>query len=78
MTAVSAFRCAYCYYLNPARKTRPQAPHLPEFSEGKTSLAPSAVALETDQGAPTSSPGTYYVVTASDALPTSAIFTTPF
>lgn len=51
-----AFRCAYCYYLNPARKTRPQAPHLPEFSEGKTSLAPSAVALETDQGAPTSSP----------------------
>lgn len=28
----SAFRCAYCYFLNPARKTRPQAPRLPEFS----------------------------------------------
>ncbi|XP_061767349.1 endoplasmic reticulum junction formation protein lunapark-B isoform X1 [Nerophis ophidion] len=27
-----AFRCAYCYFLNPARKTRPQAPRLPEFS----------------------------------------------
>ncbi|XP_061546988.1 endoplasmic reticulum junction formation protein lunapark-B isoform X1 [Phycodurus eques] len=27
-----AFRCAYCYFLNPARKTRPQAPVLPEFS----------------------------------------------
>ncbi|XP_077350880.1 endoplasmic reticulum junction formation protein lunapark-B isoform X2 [Festucalex cinctus] len=27
-----AFRCAYCYFLNPARKTRPQAPKLPEFS----------------------------------------------
>ncbi|ROL41755.1 Protein lunapark-B [Anabarilius grahami] len=27
-----AFRCAYCYFTNPARKTRPQAPRLPEFS----------------------------------------------
>ncbi|XP_053292441.1 endoplasmic reticulum junction formation protein lunapark-B isoform X1 [Pleuronectes platessa] len=27
-----AFRCVYCYFLNPARKTRPQAPRLPEFS----------------------------------------------
>ncbi|XP_075963577.1 endoplasmic reticulum junction formation protein lunapark-A [Anarhichas minor] len=27
-----AFRCAYCYFLNPARKTRPQAPRLPEVS----------------------------------------------
>ncbi|KAM8860314.1 endoplasmic reticulum junction formation protein lunapark-B isoform 2-T4 [Spinachia spinachia] len=27
-----AFRCAYCYLLNPARRTRPQAPRLPEFS----------------------------------------------
>ncbi|XP_041120324.1 endoplasmic reticulum junction formation protein lunapark-B-like isoform X2 [Polyodon spathula] len=27
-----AFRCAYCYFLNPARKTRPQAPRLPDFS----------------------------------------------
>uniref|UniRef100_A0A8D3EBZ5 Endoplasmic reticulum junction formation protein lunapark n=1 Tax=Scophthalmus maximus TaxID=52904 RepID=A0A8D3EBZ5_SCOMX len=24
-----AFRCAYCYFLNPARRTRPQAPSLP-------------------------------------------------
>ncbi|CAN9500216.1 unnamed protein product [Ophioblennius macclurei] len=27
-----AFRCAYCYFMNPARKTRPLAPKLPEFS----------------------------------------------
>ncbi|XP_040913948.1 endoplasmic reticulum junction formation protein lunapark-A isoform X2 [Toxotes jaculatrix] len=27
-----AFRCAYCYFLNPARKTRPQAPRLPEVT----------------------------------------------
>ncbi|XP_053733738.1 endoplasmic reticulum junction formation protein lunapark-A [Synchiropus splendidus] len=27
-----AFRCAYCYFLNPARKIRPQAPRLPEVS----------------------------------------------
>lgn len=27
-----AFRCAYCFFLNPARKTRPQAPRLPEFN----------------------------------------------
>ncbi|XP_055018542.1 endoplasmic reticulum junction formation protein lunapark-B-like isoform X3 [Boleophthalmus pectinirostris] len=27
-----AYRCAYCYFMNPARKTRPQAPRLPEFS----------------------------------------------
>uniref|UniRef100_A0A4W4FC29 Endoplasmic reticulum junction formation protein lunapark n=1 Tax=Electrophorus electricus TaxID=8005 RepID=A0A4W4FC29_ELEEL len=45
-----AFRCAYCYFLNPARKTRPQAPRLPEFSEGKMSPVPSAAALETEQG----------------------------
>ncbi|XP_071330980.1 endoplasmic reticulum junction formation protein lunapark-A [Trachinotus anak] len=33
-----AFRCAYCYFLNPARKTRPQAPRLPDVtSEMKTS-----------------------------------------
>lgn len=28
----AAFRCAYCFFLNPARKTRPQAPRLPDFS----------------------------------------------
>ncbi|KAL7865610.1 hypothetical protein SRHO_G00108570 [Serrasalmus rhombeus] len=50
-----AFRCAYCYFLNPARKTRPQAPCLSEFSgEGKISQGPSTVALETDPGAPAS------------------------
>ncbi|XP_019378509.1 PREDICTED: protein lunapark isoform X1 [Gavialis gangeticus] len=27
-----AFRCAYCFFLNPARKTRPQAPRLPDIS----------------------------------------------
>ncbi|XP_045911015.1 endoplasmic reticulum junction formation protein lunapark-A isoform X1 [Micropterus dolomieu] len=27
-----AFRCAYCYFLNPARKIRPQAPRLPEVT----------------------------------------------
>ncbi|XP_048341587.1 endoplasmic reticulum junction formation protein lunapark isoform X2 [Sphaerodactylus townsendi] len=27
-----AFRCAYCFFLNPARKTRPQAPRLLDFS----------------------------------------------
>ncbi|XP_048835887.1 endoplasmic reticulum junction formation protein lunapark-A [Brienomyrus brachyistius] len=32
-----AFRCAYCYVLNPARKTRPQAPRLPEFSFERSS-----------------------------------------
>ncbi|XP_059355507.1 endoplasmic reticulum junction formation protein lunapark-A [Carassius carassius] len=44
-----AFRCAYCYFLNPAQKTRPQAPHLPEFTaDTKTSPDPPAVAMETD------------------------------
>uniref|UniRef100_A0A8C6ZUC1 Endoplasmic reticulum junction formation protein lunapark n=1 Tax=Nothoprocta perdicaria TaxID=30464 RepID=A0A8C6ZUC1_NOTPE len=32
-----AFRCAYCFFLNPARKTRPQAPRLPDFSFEKKS-----------------------------------------
>lgn len=43
-----AFRCAYCFFLNPARKTRPQAPRLPEFSfekrqavEGSSSTGPT-------------------------------------
>ncbi|XP_034350941.1 endoplasmic reticulum junction formation protein lunapark isoform X2 [Arvicanthis niloticus] len=42
-----AFRCAYCFFLNPARKTRPQAPRLPEFNfekrqavEGSSSPGP--------------------------------------
>lgn len=44
----AAFRCAYCFFLNPARKTRPQAPRLPEFSfekrqavEGSSSTGPT-------------------------------------
>ncbi|KAJ8788580.1 hypothetical protein J1605_005311 [Eschrichtius robustus] len=40
-----AFRCAYCFFLNPARKTRPQAPRLPEFSfeKGQTLEGSSTV-----------------------------------
>ncbi|KFQ17648.1 Protein lunapark, partial [Merops nubicus] len=34
-----AFRCAYCFFLNPARKTRPQAPRLPDFSFEKKQSA---------------------------------------
>ncbi|NXO20823.1 LNP protein, partial [Cisticola juncidis] len=44
-----AFRCAYCFFLNPARKTRPQAPRLPDFSFEKkrcTELGPEAEPLE--------------------------------
>lgn len=46
-----AFRCAYCFFLNPARKTRPQAPRLQELnldrrprsdSQGSTSVLPVA------------------------------------
>ncbi|XP_036396252.1 endoplasmic reticulum junction formation protein lunapark-B-like isoform X2 [Megalops cyprinoides] len=37
-----AFRCAYCYFLNPARKTRPQAPRLPEFSFERRERSDSA------------------------------------
>lgn len=41
----AAFRCAYCFFLNPARKTRPQAPRLPEFSfeKGQTLEGSSTV-----------------------------------
>ncbi|NXY27666.1 LNP protein, partial [Pomatorhinus ruficollis] len=44
-----AFRCAYCFFLNPARKTRPQAPRLPDFSFEKkrvTELRPETEPLE--------------------------------
>ncbi|XP_040058013.2 endoplasmic reticulum junction formation protein lunapark-A isoform X2 [Gasterosteus aculeatus] len=49
-----AFRCAYCYFLNPARKTRPQAPRLPEVA-GELKVSPdeplpsSAADVEVDQ-----------------------------
>ncbi|XP_070832774.1 endoplasmic reticulum junction formation protein lunapark-A isoform X2 [Chaetodon trifascialis] len=61
-----AFRCAYCYFLNPARKTRPQAPRLPEVT-GELKLSsdapiPSSGADEDDkQSVPetdTQEPGT--------------------
>ncbi|XP_062389832.1 endoplasmic reticulum junction formation protein lunapark-A [Sardina pilchardus] len=49
-----AFRCAYCYFLNPARKTRPQAPRLLEPSAERRMIAdpaanaPAAPAAEPD------------------------------
>ncbi|XP_055763927.1 endoplasmic reticulum junction formation protein lunapark-B isoform X3 [Salvelinus fontinalis] len=55
-----AFRCAYCYVLNHARKTRPQAPRLPEFSFERRmrSESPtperSAASEVTDESAPPS------------------------
>lgn len=33
-----SFRCCYCFYWNPARKQRPQAPRLPSASGGTESL----------------------------------------
>lgn len=58
---LSAFRCAYCYYLNPARKMRPQAPKLPEFSFEKRLRAESSTpgpvhwsASDTEERAPPS------------------------
>uniref|UniRef100_A0A4W5MUC8 Endoplasmic reticulum junction formation protein lunapark n=1 Tax=Hucho hucho TaxID=62062 RepID=A0A4W5MUC8_9TELE len=46
-----AFRCAYCCFLNPARKTRPQAPRLPEVSAEAKNLtdAPVATPPEADE-----------------------------
>ncbi|XP_077469402.1 endoplasmic reticulum junction formation protein lunapark-B isoform X2 [Stigmatopora argus] len=54
-----AFRCAYCYFLNPARKTRPQAPRLPEFSYEKRLRAESPArekcsVTDTEESAPPS------------------------
>ncbi|KAJ8403349.1 hypothetical protein AAFF_G00351210 [Aldrovandia affinis] len=55
-----AFRCAYCYFLNPARKTRPQAPRLPEFSferrdrSESPTPAPSAAPDDDDDNEPPS------------------------
>nr|XP_029503306.1 endoplasmic reticulum junction formation protein lunapark-A-like isoform X2 [Oncorhynchus nerka] len=46
-----AFRCAYCCFLNPARKARPQAPRLPEISAETKILtdAPVATPPEADE-----------------------------
>uniref|UniRef100_A0A7N6A8Y3 Endoplasmic reticulum junction formation protein lunapark n=1 Tax=Anabas testudineus TaxID=64144 RepID=A0A7N6A8Y3_ANATE len=49
-----AFRCAYCYFLNPARKTRPQAPKLPEVTgelkmSSEAALPSSGADMDEDQ-----------------------------
>ncbi|KAH0621514.1 hypothetical protein JD844_022891 [Phrynosoma platyrhinos] len=44
-----AFRCAYCFFLNPARKTRPQAPRLPDFSAEKKQSAETEIMTESLQ-----------------------------
>ncbi|XP_030603843.1 endoplasmic reticulum junction formation protein lunapark-B [Archocentrus centrarchus] len=53
-----AFRCAYCYVMNPARKTRPQAPRLPEFSFEKRlraeSRSPERSGTDTEESTPPS------------------------
>ncbi|XP_007669463.1 endoplasmic reticulum junction formation protein lunapark isoform X2 [Ornithorhynchus anatinus] len=54
-----AFRCAYCFFLNPARKTRPQAPRLPDFSfEKKSSIeGPSSIgSLQLEDLTPSGAP----------------------
>ncbi|XP_069568989.1 endoplasmic reticulum junction formation protein lunapark-B [Brachyistius frenatus] len=55
------FRCAYCYFLNPARKTRPLAPRLPEFSyerrlraESRSPGPPPHSGTDTEESAPPS------------------------
>ncbi|XP_069687633.1 endoplasmic reticulum junction formation protein lunapark-B isoform X2 [Periplaneta americana] len=35
-----AFRCCYCFYWNPARKQRPQAPRLPSATSRSSALLP--------------------------------------
>ncbi|XP_015283583.1 PREDICTED: protein lunapark, partial [Gekko japonicus] len=47
-----AFRCAYCFFLNPARKTRPQAPRLLDYSAEKkqpTELQKTAESPESEE-----------------------------
>jgi len=61
---VSAFRCAYCYFLNPARKTRPQAPRLPEVTgelkmPSDAPLPLSAADVEDDKYVSGDEPKTY-------------------
>ncbi|XP_068101548.1 endoplasmic reticulum junction formation protein lunapark [Hyperolius riggenbachi] len=46
-----AFRCAYCYFLNPARKTRPQAPRLPELSMDRRQILDPQLSVGTLQAA---------------------------
>lgn len=42
----AAFRCAYCFFLNPARKIRPHAPRLQDFSAEKQQSAESQSTTE--------------------------------
>ncbi|KAM4697601.1 endoplasmic reticulum junction formation protein lunapark [Rhinophrynus dorsalis] len=44
-----AFRCAYCYFLNPARKTRPQAPRLQDISFERRPRSDSQCSIGTVQ-----------------------------
>ncbi|XP_077175767.1 endoplasmic reticulum junction formation protein lunapark isoform X2 [Paroedura picta] len=44
-----AFRCAYCFFLNPARKTRPQAPRLLDYSPEKKRPAESQKIAESPE-----------------------------
>uniref|UniRef100_A0A8C7YEZ9 Endoplasmic reticulum junction formation protein lunapark n=1 Tax=Oryzias sinensis TaxID=183150 RepID=A0A8C7YEZ9_9TELE len=68
-----AFRCAYCYFMNPARKIRPQAPRLPEFSyERKLRAEPRSPGpvqrpgTETEDSAPPSGGReTFFFITGS-------------
>ncbi|XP_062383748.1 endoplasmic reticulum junction formation protein lunapark-B isoform X1 [Sardina pilchardus] len=75
-----AYRCAYCYFLNPARKTRPQAPRLPEFSFERRlrSGSPAPESSEARDSAEDSDAGTERigdtggVASGSSSPPTSA------
>uniref|UniRef100_A0A8C7YDZ0 Endoplasmic reticulum junction formation protein lunapark n=1 Tax=Oryzias sinensis TaxID=183150 RepID=A0A8C7YDZ0_9TELE len=70
-----AFRCAYCYFMNPARKIRPQAPRLPEFSyERKLRAEPRSPGpvqrpgTETEDSAPPSGGReTFFFITGTPA-----------
>ena len=44
---ISAFRCCYCHYFNPARKQRPQAPRLSPISGTKSQPAGYQIANST-------------------------------
>ncbi|KAG7282223.1 hypothetical protein CRUP_038391, partial [Coryphaenoides rupestris] len=57
-----AFRCAYCYFLNPAQKTRPQAPRLPDTPSGERTLEVS----EAPMSPPPLVPGWWTTVTSDD------------
>lgn len=81
-----AFRCAYCYFMNPARKTRPQAPKLPEFnferrirpeSPGSQSPAASDTPEDSDAHEDDREPADKSEPEVTDALPTNEAETEP-